>query len=133
MLILLEVTLAAISFSVAMLLYCRDTISRLQKVKSEAPVLLAEISRFRYLCDELFTSSQYKKSHEAWKASFASTSELIMAYSSDPDLARMLSSPEELTQRETLRKIWDISRSRAARVADYADALAAQGISVAAG
>jgi methyl-accepting chemotaxis protein len=108
MLILLAVTMTALALSVSMFFVYKGKNAELQQIRRESISLSKEIFRFRYLSDELVTSTAYKASFDSWKKCLASTGVLIKAYSENPRLARILSSEDDVKEREALKAVWSL-------------------------
>ncbi len=129
MLLLLVVTLPALVVSVSMFFVYKNVNGELQRMRADSLVLGKEIFRFRYLSDELLTSSTYKGTYEAWKACFAATDALIKAYSSDPVIARTMNSNADVTQRNALKNVWALTVEQGTNVGEAAEKLMKTGVS----
>jgi methyl-accepting chemotaxis protein len=128
MLLLLIVTLPALVLSVAMFFLYKSVNGQFQDIKSRSLSLGKEFFRFRYLSDELLTSTKYSATFQAWSSSFSLDDVLLGRYCSDPILLRTMTSPDDITQRKALKGIWELVKDQANSVKEAASGLNEEGV-----
>jgi len=126
---LLAVTLIALFLNISLFFVFSTLTSNFTAVRVTGLETSRELARFRYLSDELITSTAYKDTLSAWKKALASSDASLKAYTSNKTLLAVMKSENEKKYVTALTAVWQLVAEQATKVSDFADALAEEGVS----
>jgi methyl-accepting chemotaxis protein len=128
MLVLFIVTIASLSLNVALFFVSQAVSSSFVSIKSASLGLGREISRLRYLSDELMLSKSYAKTYDAWNASAKKAGDELSAFVADRTLLAIMGSRDDAQQVEALKGVWALVQGQLEKVGAAAGSLAEAGV-----